>query len=63
MSYAADATLKGGKRAPEVGVDVMAPSNADLPMTVSFSRLGLLGQVELRSVERQGRSNGWESAR
>lgn len=63
VTYATDATLKGGQLAPEVRVDVMAPSAADLPVSVSFTRIGLLGQIELRSVETQGRSNQWVSAR
>ena len=63
ITYATDAALKGGKLSPQVRVEVMAPSAADLPVSVYFTRIGALGQIEFKSVETQGRSNGWVTAR
>jgi len=63
ITYATDAALKGGQLSPQIRVEVLAPSAADLPVLVSFTRLGVLGQIELKSVETQGRSNEWVAAR
>ena len=62
ISYATDAALKGGQLSPQVRVDVLAPSAADLPVSVYFTRIGVLGQIELKSSETQGRSNAWVAA-
>lgn len=61
--YTTNATLEGGMIGPSVRVEVMALSAADLPVSVSFARIGALGQVELRSTETQGRSNQTVTAR
>jgi len=63
ITYATDAALKGGQLSPQVRVEVLAPSAADLPVSVYFTRIGVLGQIELKSVETQGRSNAWVAAR
>ena len=63
ISYATDKALKGGTLSPQVRVEVMAPSGADLPVSVYYTRIGVLGRIELRSLETQGRSNAWITAR
>ena len=63
ITYATDKALEGGSPAPEVRVEVLAPSAADLPVSIFFTRIGALGKVELRSIETQGRSNAWVAAR
>ena len=63
VSFATDRALKGGKTNPQIRVEVMAPSAADLPVSVYYTRIGVLGKIELRSVETQGRSNAWITAR
>ena len=62
ITFATDAAFKGGRLSPQVRVEVLAPSAADLPVSVSFTRIGVLGQIEFKSVETQRRSNGWVAA-